>query len=73
MLLVKSTKKYWIYSLSDREKLVAKKEYDVSGINYLIYLKSNYEDSKPSFKYDFGYQDWEASTLEEAIEFCDSV
>ena len=72
MVLVKTTKKYWIYALSDKEKQIANKDYGVTGVNYLIYLKSNYDDLRPSFKYDFGCQDWEASTFEEAVEFCES-
>lgn len=66
MKLVKSTKKHLIYELSEKEQ----NSYEVdNGYKYVLFLKEDYEDYKPTFKYDIGYQDWEADTLEEAIQF----
>ena len=66
MKLVKTTKNHFIYELTEKERNT--EEVD-NGYNYILFLKDNYEDCKPSFKYDIGYQDWEADTLEEALEF----
>ena len=56
MKLIKTTKKHYIYELSEKE--MNSPEVD-NGFKYLAYLKENYEDYKPSFKYDIGYQDYE--------------
>jgi ATP-binding cassette subfamily B protein len=40
-----------------------------NGYRYVLFLKENYEDCKPSFRYDIGYQDFEADTLEEALQY----
>ena len=66
MKLVKTTKNHLIYELSKKEQ--SSIEVD-NGFKYVLFLKDNYEDYKPTFKYDMGYQDWEADTLEEAIQF----
>lgn len=66
MKLVKTTKYHYIYELSEKEKNSVEVE---NGFNYVLFLKENYQDFKPNFKLDIGYQDWETETLEEAIEF----
>lgn len=66
MKLVKTTKHHYIYELSEKEQ---KSEEVENGYKYLLFLKDNYEDYKPSFKDDIGYEDWEADTLEEAMQF----
>lgn len=66
MKLVKTTKKHYIYELTEKE--MNSKEVD-SGYRYVLFLKENYEDCKPSFRYDIGYQDFEADTLEEALQY----
>lgn len=66
MKLVKTTKKHLIYELSEKEQ--RSEEVD-NGFKYVLFLKEDYEDYKPSFKYDIGYEEWEADTLEEALQF----
>lgn len=66
MKLIKTTKTHFIYELSEKE--MNTKEVD-NGFKYLAYLKENYEDFKPCFKYDIGYQDYETDTLESMIEW----
>ena len=66
MKLVKTTKHHFIYELTEKER--NSEEVD-NGFKYVLFLKSNYEDYKPTFKYDIGYQDWETETLEEALGF----
>ena len=61
MKLIKTTKNHYIYELSKKE------QEEVCGFKYALFLKSNYEDYKPNFKYDIGYQDWESDKLEEAL------
>ena len=66
MKLVKTTKKHLIYELSEKELNSIE---DENYFKYVLFLKEDYEYSKPTFKHDIGYQDWEADTLEEAIKF----
>ena len=66
MKLVKTTKNHLIYELSEKEQNSIEVD---NGFKYVLFLKENYEDFKPTFKYDIGYQDWETDTLEEAIQF----
>lgn len=69
MKLIKTTKTHFIYELSEKEQ--KSPEID-NGFKYVLFLKSNYEDFKPSFKYDIGYQDFEADSLKEALNFSKS-
>lgn len=64
MKLVKTTKHHFIYELSEKEQ--SKIE---NGYKYLLFNKANYEDYKPSFQYDIGYEDWQTDTLNEALDF----
>lgn len=66
MKLVKTTKKHYIYELSEKEQNSVEVD---NGFKYVLFCKDSYVDYKPSFKYDIGYQDWETDTLQEAIEF----
>ena len=66
MKLVKTTKNHLIYELSEKEQNSIEVD---NGFKYVLFLKDDYEDYKPTFKYDIGYQDWETDTLEEAIQF----
>ena len=66
MKLIKTVKKHYIYELSEKEQK------EVCGFKYALFLKANYEDYKPSFKYDIGYQDWESDTIKEALEFANN-
>lgn len=65
MKLIKTTRYHFIYELSEKEQ----KSPEVNGYKYVLFLKENYEDYKPSFKYDIGCQDWEADSLKEAMAF----
>ena len=67
MKLIKTTKKHFIYELSEKE--MNSPEVD-NGFKYVAFLKDNYEDQKPTFKYDIGYQDREEDSLEAMIEWC---
>lgn len=64
MKLIKTTKHHYIYELIEKEQKRVE-----NGYKYVLFLKANYEDFKPNFKDDIGYEDWEADTLEEAIQF----
>lgn len=64
MKLVKTTKKHYIYELSAKEKKELNSDY-----NFVLFAKDNYEDCKPTFNYDIGYQEFETDTLENALEF----
>lgn len=66
MKLVKTTKKHYIYELSEKEQ---NDIYVGNSYKYILFLKEDYKDFKPSFKYDLGYQDWCTETLKEALEF----
>lgn len=66
MKLVKTTKKHFIYELTEKEKQDARVD---NGYNFVLFSKADYEDYKPRFNDDIGYEDWQADTLEEAIEF----
>lgn len=66
MKLIKTTKYHYIYELSEKEQ---KSEEVKNDYKYLLFLKDNYEDFKPNFKDDIGYEDWETDTLEEAMQF----
>ena len=66
MKLVKTTKNHLIYELSEKEQNSIEVD---NGFKYVLFLKENYEDCKPTFRYDIGYQDWETDTLEEALQF----
>ncbi|MCL2631276.1 MAG: hypothetical protein FWD49_07160 [Firmicutes bacterium] len=68
MKLVKSIKKHLIYELSEKELERAERD-NLSYCRFQLYLKSNYEDIKPTYSYDLGYADWEAETLELALDF----
>lgn len=63
MKLIKTTKHHYIYELSEKEKNSS------NGYKYLLFNKADYEDFKPNFKDDLGYEDWGSDTLEEAIQF----
>ena len=64
MRLVKTTQMHFIYRLTEKEM----KEYSYTS-PFLLFLKSSYVDCKPTASLDIGYEDWEADTLEEAIEW----
>ena len=66
MKLVKATKNHLIYELSKTEQNTFEVD---NGFKYVLFLKEDYEDCKPTFKDDIGWQDYETDTLEEAIEF----
>lgn len=68
MKLVKTTKKHFIYELSEKEMNTPEVD---NGFKYVAFLKENYPDQKPTFKYDIGYEDWEEDSLEAMIEWCE--
>lgn len=63
MKLIKTTKHHYIYELSEKEQTSS------NGYKYVLFNKANYEDYKPSFKYDMGNEDWQTDTLDEALDF----
>lgn len=64
MKLIKTTKNHYIYELSEKEQSKIENSY-----KYLLFNKANYEDYKPTFKDDKGYEDWQTDTLNEALDF----
>lgn len=69
MKKIKTTKKHYIYELTEKEMNTPEVD---NGFKYVAFLKENYEDFKPTFKDDIGYQDWEEDNLDAMIEWCNN-